>query len=191
LSVDAAEFRSGDPLFSFDDRLVIRSWNQAAEELTGVSAEQAVGRCCWEVLGGTEPEGALVCHRACPYMRLARERWHVSSHEMIVKTASGPRRISLATIACEGDPRLYLHLMRPAAEPAPRPPQTREVALTPRQLEVVGLLAEGFAAKAVAMRLGVAVPTVRNHIREILRALDAHSQLEALANARTAGLLRR
>jgi DNA-binding CsgD family transcriptional regulator len=191
LSVDPGEFRSGDPLFAFDERLVVRSWNRAAEELTGVAAEQAVGRCCWEILSGTEPEGALVCHKGCPYARLAREHWQVPSHDMIVKTASGPRRISLATIECEGDPQLFLHLMRPAHEPAPSPPESRNVNLTPRQLEVLGLLADGLAAKAIAARLGVALPTVRNHIREILRALDAHSQLEALANARTAGLLRR
>jgi DNA-binding CsgD family transcriptional regulator len=184
-------FRSGDALFSFDEQLVVRSWNRAAEELTGVPAEEAVGRCCWEILGGTEPEGALVCHRACPYVRLAREGWPVPSHDMMVKTTRGLRRISLATIAGDSDPRLFLHLMRPAADPASSPRQPREALLTPRQLEVLGLLAEGLAAKAIASRLGVAVPTVRNHIREILRALDAHSQLEALANARRAGLLRR
>jgi PAS domain S-box-containing protein len=184
-------FRSGDPLFSLDEQLVVRSWNRAAEELTGISAEEAVGRCCWELLGGTEPDGALVCHRACPYIRLAREGWPVPSHDMIVKTTRGRRRISLATIAGEGDPRLFLHLMRPAADPAPVPPESRKVTLTPRQLDVLSLLAEGLAAKAVALRLGIAMPTVRNHIREILRALDAHSQLEALANARQAGLLRR
>lgn len=188
VGVDPGDFRSGDALFAFDEQLVVRAWNHAAEELTGVPAKEAVGRCCWELLGGTEPGGALVCHRGCPYARLARERWPVPSHDMVVRTTSGPRRISLATIACDSDPRLFLHLMRPAVEPPPAAPNRREVTLTPRQLEVLELLAEGLAAKAVAARLGVAVATVRNHIREILRALDAHSQLEALANARKGGL---
>lgn len=183
-------FRSGDALFSFDEQLFVRSWNRAAEELTGVPAEEAVGRCCWEILGGTEPDGALVCHRACPYIRLAREGWPVPSHDMVVKTSRGPRRVNLATIACEGNPRRFLHLMKPAAEPRRAAPRHADVRLTPRQLEVLGFLAEGLPAKAVAKRLGVAVPTVRNHIREILRALDAHSQLEAVAKARDGGLLR-
>jgi DNA-binding NarL/FixJ family response regulator len=56
--------------------------------------------------------------------------------------------------------------------------------LTPRQRQVLALLAEGVPAKVIAVRLGLAEPTVRNHIRAILRALGCHSQLEALARAR-------
>ena len=40
----AANFRSGDAFFVFDSDLTIVSWNRAAEELTGVSADDAVGR---------------------------------------------------------------------------------------------------------------------------------------------------
>ena len=68
-------FRSGDAVFAFDADLMIVSWNRAAEELTGVSAEEAVGRYCWEVLGGHDERGNLVCHRGCSTARLARERW--------------------------------------------------------------------------------------------------------------------
>jgi len=56
--------------------------------------------------------------------------------------------------------------------------------LTARQQEVLQLLAEGVPAKVIATRLGVVEATVRNHIRAILVALGAHSQLEAIANAR-------
>jgi PAS domain S-box-containing protein len=38
------EFRSGDALFVFDDERTIVSWNRAAEELTGISAAEAVGK---------------------------------------------------------------------------------------------------------------------------------------------------
>jgi PAS domain S-box-containing protein len=44
-------FRSGDALFAFDADLTIVSWNRAAEELTAVSANEAVGRSCWECAG--------------------------------------------------------------------------------------------------------------------------------------------
>ena len=63
------------------------------------------------------------------------------------------------------------------------------VSLTSRQRQVLGLLADGVPAKVVAARLGLAEATVRNHIRAILAALDAHSQLEAVARARRLQLI--
>jgi len=61
--------------------------------------------------------------------------------------------------------------------------------LTARELEVLRLLGDGFRAGAIALRLGVSVATVRNHIRAILRKLGCHSQLEAVAEARRRALL--
>jgi len=58
------------------------------------------------------------------------------------------------------------------------------VSLSPRQQQVLGLLSEGVRAKQIAALLGLSEPTVRNHIRTILRKLDCHSQLEAVAEAR-------
>jgi DNA-binding CsgD family transcriptional regulator len=176
-------------MFSFDDELIVRSWNRAAEELIGISERDAVGRRCWEILGGAEEDGSLVCHRDCPYARLARDGWPVRSHDMLVKTRYGKRRITLATIACR-EPHFFVHLLRPAREPAV-PPRTKVGArLTPRQLQVLRLLDAGLAAKEISSRLGLEVATVRNHIRAVLRGLDAHSQLDALARARREGLLR-
>lgn len=61
--------------------------------------------------------------------------------------------------------------------------------LTRREVEVLGLLAKGLQAADVAVELHVSVHTVRTHIRGILTKLHAHSQLEAVAIARRAGLL--
>jgi DNA-binding CsgD family transcriptional regulator len=52
--------------------------------------------------------------------------------------------------------------------------------LTPRQQEVLLLLAEGLETQEIARRLGVADETARNHIRALLRATGAHSRLEAV-----------
>jgi len=52
--------------------------------------------------------------------------------------------------------------------------------LTPRQLEVLRLLAEGLDTPEIARRLGVAEETARNHIRALLRATGAHSRLEVV-----------
>lgn len=55
--------------------------------------------------------------------------------------------------------------------------------LSPRHREVLALLAAGVQARAIGERLGISEATVRNHIRVILRRLDCHSQLEAVARA--------
>ena len=182
----AADFRSGDALFAFDSDLAIVSWNRAAEELTGVSAEGAVGSFCWEVLAGHDDRGDLVCHPGCSIARLVQEGWRVPCHSLLIETPQGKRGVHVSTIAVsdDGSP-LCLHVLVPRERRAP--PGSR--LLTKRQQEVLQLLAEGLPAKVIATQLGVVEATVRNHIRAILVALGAHSQLEAIANARRLRLL--
>jgi DNA-binding CsgD family transcriptional regulator len=71
------------------------------------------------------------------------------------------------------------------------PPPGGRPDLSRRQCEVLELLADGVPAREIARRLGLAEPTVRNHIRLVLRKLDCHSQLEAVAVAYRIDLLRR
>jgi PAS domain S-box-containing protein len=61
--------------------------------------------------------------------------------------------------------------------------------LTARQHETLSLLADGLGTAEIAARLGVAEETARNHIRRLLRQLDAHSRLEAVVCAYRLGLL--
>jgi PAS domain S-box-containing protein len=70
-----------------------------------------------------------------------------------------------------------------AVDPATHP------VLTPREMEVLRLLADGESTRQIADQLGLAIATVRNHVQRILHALGAHSRLEALAIARREGLL--
>lgn len=182
----ATTFRCGDALFAFDSELAIVSWNRAAEELTGVSAEEAIGRSCWEVLGGHDDHGDMVCHPGCSIARLARESWPVAGQTILINTRDVRRRVHVSTCAVNnGDSQLFLHVLVPSERRSP--PVSR--LLTKRQREVLRLLAEGVPAKSIASQLGVVEATVRNHIRAILLALNAHSQLEAIANARRLRLI--
>ena len=178
----AQAFRSGDALVAFDEDLTIVSWNQAAEDLTGVSADEAVGRHCWEVLAGRDECGDIVCHPGCSTARLAREGWPVRRQGLLIKAREGKRRVEMSTVVVdEGGRPLFLHVMLPRRDAA-SPPAVR-VTLTRRQRQVLAMLADGVPAKVIAMRLGLAEATVRNHIRAILVALGTHSQLEAIAKA--------
>jgi PAS domain S-box-containing protein len=77
-------------------------------------------------------------------------------------------------------------LSRPPAPPrSPRP----HAKLTPRQSEVLGLLAHGSSTGQIAELLHLSRETVRNHVRGVLQALEVHSRVEAVAMARADGLL--
>lgn len=68
-------------------------------------------------------------------------------------------------------------------------PPTAGVVLSPRQHEVLVLMSRGVRAAEIAAVLGVTQATARNHIRDVLRRLDSHSQLEAVGRARECRLL--
>lgn len=77
-------------------------------------------------------------------------------------------------------------LSRPPSPPkSPRP----HAKLTPRQREVLGLLAHGCSTHQIAELLHLSRETVRNHIRGVLQALEVHSRVEAVATARAEGLI--
>lgn len=61
--------------------------------------------------------------------------------------------------------------------------------LSRRQVEVLWLLSTGCDTNEVASRLYLSVATVRTYVRDACRRLGAHSQLEAVAKARRAGLI--
>jgi two-component system nitrate/nitrite response regulator NarL len=51
--------------------------------------------------------------------------------------------------------------------------------LTPRETEILGLLAEGLSNKLIARQLGISDGTVKLHVKAILRKLNVHSRVEA------------
>ncbi|RMG87967.1 MAG: DNA-binding response regulator [Chloroflexi bacterium] len=61
--------------------------------------------------------------------------------------------------------------------------------LTPREQEVLALIAEGLPNKAIALRLGISDHTVKFHINAILSKLNAQSRTEAVVQAARLGLL--
>lgn len=56
-------------------------------------------------------------------------------------------------------------------------------ALTPRETQVLGLLARGLRQKQIARELSISARTVGTHVEHILRKLDVHSRAEAVAVA--------
>ena len=61
--------------------------------------------------------------------------------------------------------------------------------LSPREVEVLALLADGTSTAKVADTLCVSVATVRTHVKNALARLGVHSRLEAIAVARQTDLI--
>lgn len=61
--------------------------------------------------------------------------------------------------------------------------------LTPRETEVLGMLAEGLANKTIAWRLGISEHTVKFHVASVFTKLDASSRTEAVTQGLRRGLL--
>lgn len=78
-----------------------------------------------------------------------------------------------------------------AAAPDTEEPVELPTQLTPREQDVLGVLAEGFTNKEIAARLGLSVKTVMHHSVAIYRKLDVRGRAEATAYAHRHDLLGR
>jgi len=85
-------------------------------------------------------------------------------------------------LAGAGEPAA-LAIVTPSAAPGFEP------GLTPREAEVLALLAEGASNKAIARRLGISVHTAKFHVGQLLDKLDATGRTDAVAHAARRGVI--
>ncbi len=208
---------TADAAFAVDGTGTIVVWNQAAGALFGLSAKEAVGKSCAQVLQGTDECGA-VCSQNCTIQQAVQGHHQVSNFDLQVRTARGRQWCNISVLVAEvahSTQPYSIHIVRlvdmskrlemvvrdfvvtetqlPVEEAkmlisAPRSP-TREADLTNREREVLHLLAKGATTRAIAEQLHISRTTVNNHIQHILRKLNAHSRLEAIRRAELAGLI--
>lgn len=77
---------------------------------------------------------------------------------------------------------LFSQIAREAVE-RDAPALLESVKMTPREREVVNLIAEGLSNKQIAARLHIAVHTVKSHVRNVMEKLTLHSRLQIAAYA--------
>jgi two-component system, NarL family, nitrate/nitrite response regulator NarL len=76
---------------------------------------------------------------------------------------------------------------RLAAVSAASPPERADARLTRREREILGLIEQGLSNKEIAALLVIAVPTVKNHVHNLLAKLQARGRVEAVMASRRAG----
>lgn len=166
------------PAYVLDDEGRVRWLNEAARAIVG----DVVGRPLTEIVD-LDPAAA----RAIFKRRLAGldERDHSVS---LVAPGGERTRVEVSSVPLATGHRVVgmFGLAVPLDRKRARAPETP---LTPRQQEVLELLADGASTTAIAQKLFLSEQTVRNHVREILRRLGARSRLAAVAAARRDGLV--
>lgn len=157
-----------------DDAGVIIAANPEAAEALSARA----GRTCAEVVGARSRTGDAVCTPGCAQACAAG-----TSHP-------GPRHVALidgrvAQLTCTrvGDETLVV------AIPTDRQAHLFDVPLSPRERDVLELVAAGLSNPDIADALGIRPTTVRTHLEHLFHKLGATSRAEAVATAKDLGEL--
>ena len=90
-----------------------------------------------------------------------------------------------------------IRLAAPGEEPAvalvsrgqPAMVEPEHIELTPRERDVLLLMAEGASNKTIARRLGISVHTAKFHVGSLLEKLDATGRTDAVAHAARLGVI--
>jgi DNA-binding NarL/FixJ family response regulator len=117
----------------------------------------------------------------------------------LLKDASAAEIVAAVRAAVRGDAtcppslcmRLIQHLSKKKTqECAPSPPQNGDRKdLTPRQLQLIRLVAIGMTNKEIAANLNLSQFTVKNHLRRVMRQVEAASRHDAVNLLRATGQL--
>jgi DNA-binding CsgD family transcriptional regulator len=201
--------QSMDGVFAIGDGQKVLFWNQACASITGISAREAVGSRCHEVLKGHDPNGRPLCRHDCPVGSLTLGGPPPSTLPMRITHQDGQKiQLCVGTMLMPSENQdrwTVVHVLRRGRVPrsaglfacagreetgagpdmagaAMRDPDSGS-RLTTREREILGLLATGSGITAMSSRLHISVATVRNHIQRLMAKLDVHTRVEAVAYA--------
>lgn len=171
----------GLPSYLVDTNGIIRWLNHAAVEVVG----EAVGLRFVDVLA---PEAARKARQEFAAKLLGTKKR--SDFKLVVLGAGGSlHRFEVSSVPIVHEDRIVgvFGVGYPLGDERDRESAADE-RLTPRQREVLALLSAGRSTREIALELGIAEETARNHIRHLLRRLGARSRLSAVLEAKRLGL---
>jgi DNA-binding NarL/FixJ family response regulator len=119
----------------------------------------------------------------------AAEAWAAGAHGLLLRQTSPEKLVAALQGVIQG-----LHIFDSAFTQSTFPTRSLETPtltepLTPRELEVLQLLAEGLPNKVIARQLDISDHTVKFHVNAILSKLSAQSRTEAVVRATRLGLI--
>ena len=178
--------------YAIDLSQTIMFWNAEAKRILGHEADGVIGRKCYEVVQSLPADSGdrPICIENCPAIVAANHgRIPPVSHVRML-CASGQRKpvTVIPLITSDQDDRLVLiHMFHET--PVDGSSELASLPLTPRELEVLSLLALGLRPTEIAEQLFISVHTVRKHIRNACEKLHAHGAMAAVIAAQRQHLL--
>lgn len=177
-----------------------RSGEEALERLHAAGQDPPVDVAVIDIgLPGMDGiQTAAEIRRRWPPVRIVMLTAHDLQAEVFAALASGadayclksaqPELLLLAIRAAAAgsaylDPQVARHVLGAVRAPGTHSP------LTPRETEVLRLMADGNGNREIAAALTLSVSTVKLHVQEILRKLQASDRTQAAVKALRAGLL--
>lgn len=119
----------------------------------------------------------------------AAAAWSAGARALLLRDVTGEQLRAAAEAVANGlvviDPLFAGSLLSAGSPDEPAPVQE----LTPRELQVLNLLAEGLANKNIAQNLAISEHTVKFHVNAIMGKLGAQSRTEAVVRATRLGLI--
>ncbi len=204
---------TSDGVFAVDRAQRIAFWNEAAQRILGFESDSVLGERCYEIVGGKDDSGCTLCGKRCTTFRASLRNELSPTQDVEADTRLGDRKwISVTTFVLPSryhELALLAHVFRDtneahqlrsrleqilqgtAVKSDPYRPPAPGNGLTPREKEVLYLLASGRSTASICNRLDVQPTTIRTHVQHILDKLGVHSRLEAVACASQNGWLKR
>ncbi|AWN24711.1 DNA-binding response regulator [Deinococcus irradiatisoli] len=173
-----------------------RSGEEALERLEQVPVDVAILDIGLPGMDGIQTAAEIA--RRWPEVRIVMLTAHNLRPEVFASLASGadayclksaqPELLLLGVRAAASgsaylDPQIAHHVLSGVRAP------DETVALTPREMDVLRLVADGQGNREIAAALGVSVSTVKLHIQDILRKMQVADRTQAAVKALRSGLL--
>jgi DNA-binding NarL/FixJ family response regulator len=166
-----------------------------ADDLDVYRPDAVVWDLGWDARASLEQLGALVSD-APPVVALLPDDIHAAAAAALLAGSGGllhrdcgADQLGMALLAAAGGLLVIDPALAGAALAGSAAPEAPIEALTPREREVLQLLAEGLSNKAIALRLDISDHTVKFHVNAIMTKLDAQSRTDAVVRAMRLGLV--
>jgi DNA-binding NarL/FixJ family response regulator len=150
-----------------------------------IGLEQGSGVELARRLAQHDPELGVLIYTGLGDGELLREALDSGARGFALK--SGPARDVIAAAVAVADGGSYVDPHLKAVLDGPGP--THVALLSPREREVMTLLAKGLTGPQIAERLGISPETVRTHVDNAMQRLEARTRVHAIARALYHGLI--
>ena len=147
------------------------------------------------MIQGSHPTAAIVFHSADASESALLDAVDAGAIAYLTKDATADQIIEAVRRASRGEVLIPVRLFaqaiaRQRSEVTEKRDRERLLAqFTPRELDILHLLAEGLDTQDMSERLGIAPHTVEWHVRHIIEKLQVHSKLQAVIAAARKGLI--